>query len=120
MTPGTCLVVQWVGLHLPMQRVRIQSLVRELGSHMPDHQKNQDMEQKQKTLKIVHIKKSFKNERQTPFLIIPQRSLFDLIPNKGRVFYPLIKYINRFPDKTFFHDWSLYNFQFSGAVVRQC
>ena len=91
MTPGTCLVVQWVGLHLPMQRVRIQSLVRELGSHMPDHQKNQDMEQKQKTLKIVHIKKSFKNERQTPFLIIPQRSLFDLIPNKGRVFYPLIK-----------------------------
>ena len=50
-TPGTCLVVQWVGLHLPMQRVRVQSLVRELGSHMPDHEKNQDTEQKQKTSK---------------------------------------------------------------------
>ena len=37
------------------------------------------------------FKKSFKNERKTPFLIIPQRSLFDLIPNKGRVFYSLIK-----------------------------
>ena len=36
------------------------------------------------------------------------------------VFYALIKQINRFPDKTFFRDWSLYNFQFSGAVVRQC
>ena len=34
-----------------MQRVRVQSLVRELESHMPDHEKNQDMEQKQKTSK---------------------------------------------------------------------
>ena len=34
-----------------MQRVRVQSLVRELGSHMPDHEKNQDTEQKQKTSK---------------------------------------------------------------------
>ena len=43
-----------------------------------------------------------------------------LVLRLTNVFYPLIKYINRFPDKTFFHDWSLYNFQFSGAVVRQC
>ena len=32
---GTSLVVQWLRLRLPMQGVRVQSLVRELRSHMP-------------------------------------------------------------------------------------
>ena len=36
---GTSLVVQWLGLRLPMQRVQVQSLVGELGSHMPRGQK---------------------------------------------------------------------------------
>ena len=33
--PGTSLGVQWLGFHLPMQGVGIQSLVRELKSHLP-------------------------------------------------------------------------------------
>ena len=33
-SPGTALVVQWLGIHLPMQGVRVQSLVKELRSHM--------------------------------------------------------------------------------------
>ena len=36
---GTALVVQWLRLHLPMQGVRVPSLVRELGSHMAHGQK---------------------------------------------------------------------------------
>ena len=32
---GTSLVVQWLGVRLPMQETRVQSLVKELGSHMP-------------------------------------------------------------------------------------
>ena len=35
----TSMVVQWLRLSLPMQRVRGQSLVRELGSHMPHSQR---------------------------------------------------------------------------------
>ena len=31
----TSLVVQWLRLCLPMQGTRVQSLIRELGSHMP-------------------------------------------------------------------------------------
>ena len=34
-TPGTSLVVQWLRLRLPMQAVRVPSLVGELRSHMP-------------------------------------------------------------------------------------
>ena len=37
--PGTSLAVQRLRLHLPMQGVRVQSLVRELRSHMPWGQK---------------------------------------------------------------------------------
>ena len=33
------LVVQWLGLHLPLQGVRVQALVRDLRSHMPQGQK---------------------------------------------------------------------------------
>ena len=36
---GTSLLVQWLRLHLPMQGVQVQSLARELGSHMPCSQK---------------------------------------------------------------------------------
>ena len=38
-TTGTSLVVQWLGLHLPKQRVQVQSLVGELRSHMSCSQK---------------------------------------------------------------------------------
>ena len=36
---GTSLLVQWLRLHLPMQGVQVQSLARELGSHIPCGQK---------------------------------------------------------------------------------
>ena len=43
----TSLVVQWLRLHLPIQGVRVWSLVRELRSHMPrGHKKNQNIKQK--------------------------------------------------------------------------
>ena len=32
---GTSLMVQWLRIHLAMQRIRVQSLVGELRSHMP-------------------------------------------------------------------------------------
>ena len=32
---GTSLLVQWLGLHLPMQGLWVQSLIRELGSLLP-------------------------------------------------------------------------------------
>ena len=32
---GTSLMVQWLGIHLPMQGMQVWSLVRELGSYMP-------------------------------------------------------------------------------------
>ena len=38
-TYGTSLVVQWLGLHLPMQGVWVQFLVRELRSQMLHGQK---------------------------------------------------------------------------------
>ena len=61
---GTSLVDQWLRLHLPMQGVQVQFLARELRSHMPCGQKNQNAKQKQnckssiKILKMVHIKKN--------------------------------------------------------------
>ena len=41
---GTSLAVQWLELHLPMQGVWIQSLVRELRSHIPRGQKTKNCE----------------------------------------------------------------------------
>ena len=38
---GTSLVVQWLRIQLPLQGVRVQSLVRELTSHIPCGQKKQ-------------------------------------------------------------------------------
>ena len=40
-TLGTSLVVQWLRLCLPMQRVWVRSLVRELRSHVLDGQKTE-------------------------------------------------------------------------------
>ena len=40
---GTSLVVQWLRLCLPMQGMRVRSLVGELGSHVPWGQKNQNI-----------------------------------------------------------------------------
>ena len=37
---GTSLVVLWLRLHPPMQRVRVQSLDEELGSHVLHGHKN--------------------------------------------------------------------------------
>ena len=39
MGPETSLIVQWLRLFLSMQGVQVQSLVRELKSHMPYSQK---------------------------------------------------------------------------------
>ena len=47
---GTSLAVQWLRLHLPMQGVRVQSLVRELRSHMLHGQKNKTKKKKRKLL----------------------------------------------------------------------
>ena len=47
---GTSLVVQWLGLRLPTQMVWVQSLVRELRSHM-----GQKKKQRRKKLKIQDI-----------------------------------------------------------------
>ena len=32
---GTCLVVQWLRIHLPKQETQVRSLVQELRYHMP-------------------------------------------------------------------------------------
>ena len=50
---GTSLAVQWLGLCLPMQVVGVQSLVREVGSHMPHGQKNQGIQQEQYCDKFI-------------------------------------------------------------------
>ena len=57
---GTSLMVQWLRLHLPLEGVRVQSLVRELRSPMACGQKTNSsniVTKSIKTLKIVHIKK---------------------------------------------------------------
>ena len=59
LTSGTSLVVQWLRLHLPVQGVWIRSMVRELSSHMPCHQKTKIenrsniVKNSMKTLKVV-------------------------------------------------------------------
>ena len=59
-------MVQWLRLPLPMQRVRVQSLVRKLRPHMPRGQKTKTYNRSNiitnpiKTLKMVHIKKKKK------------------------------------------------------------
>ena len=62
---GSSLTIQWLRLRLPTQQVRVQSLVRELRSHMPQHpkklkkQRSNIVKKLSKDLKMVHIKKKF-------------------------------------------------------------
>ena len=55
---GTSLAVQWLRLRLPMQGVQVQSLVRELRSHIPRGKKNpKNIKQKQYCNKLnKHLK----------------------------------------------------------------
>ena len=46
---GTPLVVLWLRFHLPVQELWVQSLVRELGSHMPRGAVQKEKEKKKKT-----------------------------------------------------------------------
>ena len=67
----TCPVVQWLRFCLPVQGVRVRSLIRELGSHMPHSQKIKIQNRSNivtnsiKTLKSgpYYKKKIFKNLR---------------------------------------------------------
>ena len=54
---GTCLVVQWIRLHLPVREMWVQFLVRELRFHTPCGQKTKT-EQKQY---CNRVNKDFKN-----------------------------------------------------------
>jgi len=45
---GTSLVVQWLRLSLPVQRVGVQSLVGELRCHMPSGQNKTNIKRKKK------------------------------------------------------------------------
>ena len=62
----TSLVVQGLGLCLPLQGVQVRSLVRELRNHMPSSQKTKTQNRSYiatnstKTLKMVHIKQTNK------------------------------------------------------------
>ena len=44
---GTSLLAHWLRFYVSMQGMLVQSLVRELKSHMPCRQKNQNIKQKQ-------------------------------------------------------------------------
>ena len=69
MIAGTSLVVLWLRLCLPMQGEGVQSLVRELRSHVPHGQKIKTQNRSNtvansiKALKMVHIKK--KKQKKT-------------------------------------------------------
>ena len=60
-------MVQWLRLHLPMQGVQVQFLIRELRSYMLQDQKKQNIKQKQYCTKFSkgfekspHLKKNLK------------------------------------------------------------
>ena len=72
------LVVQWLSLCLPMQRVQIQSLVGELRSHMPHGQNTKNIKQKQNCDKFnedfkngLHPKQLKKKERNRAYICLP-------------------------------------------------
>ena len=48
-------MIQWLKLHFPIQGVRVQSLVGDLGSHTPHSQKKQTNKQKKKKHKTIAI-----------------------------------------------------------------
>ena len=50
---GPSLVVQWLGLRLLRQGVQVPSLVKEMGSHMPQPRKTQNIAQKQYCSKFI-------------------------------------------------------------------
>ena len=54
---GTPLAVQWLRLCLPMQGVRVRSLIGELRSHRPRVQRSNIVTYSIETSKMVHIKK---------------------------------------------------------------
>ena len=62
---GISLAVQWLRLHLPKQGVQVGSLVWEVRSHMLQNKKLKTQNRRDsvtnsiKTLKMVHIKKSY-------------------------------------------------------------
>lgn len=58
---GTSLAVQWLGLYLLTHRVRVQSLVRELRSHVPQGPKIQNSNQLQYCKNSIKAFKIFKN-----------------------------------------------------------
>ena len=60
-------MVQWLELCLPTQRVQIQSLVRELKSHMPHGQKTPNIKQKQYCNKFNED--FLKKENETHYLL---------------------------------------------------
>ena len=64
-------MVQWLRLHLPMQGVQVQFLIRELRSYMPQGQKKQNKKQKQYCTKFSkgfekspHLNKSKKINKE--------------------------------------------------------
>ena len=66
-------MVQWLGVHLPIQGVGVLSLVGELRFHLPHDQKNQNVGQKQYCNKIS---KDFKDvPREKMFLLLFSRSV---------------------------------------------
>ena len=68
---GTALVIHCLRLHLPLQGMQVQSLVREVRSHMPYGKKKKknikqnflvaDMQQSQAMLKFLHYMRSCEN-----------------------------------------------------------
>ena len=77
----TSLVVQWLGLHLPVQGVQVQSLVRKLGSPMPHGRKtkteniNNVVTNSVETLKMAHIKTD-SLEKNVSYCYFPEYGLY--------------------------------------------
>ena len=70
---GTSLEVQWLRLHFSVQGVHVRSLIRQLRSHLPGGQNNQNGGKKKKQYcnefnkdfkKMVHIKKKKKKTKK--------------------------------------------------------
>ena len=75
MAPGTCLVIQWLRLHLPIHGVWVWSLVGELTSHLPHGPKTENIKQVQYCnkfnkdfKKMARIKKKNLKKKKVPIL----------------------------------------------------
>ena len=79
---GTSLEVQWLKFCLTMRGVQVGSLVRELKSHMPRGQKNQNIKQKwycnklNKNFKMVHTKKKNLKRKKKIYIYIVYCQLY--------------------------------------------